>query len=560
MSMSTATVENPKQNPVHYPPDRRFRVWVRLAFLLLFLGFVVLPLAAAWAQFLTVGLPPVPASLRIMPQAGGTPQGFPAWLRLTHYVNFLFLVLLARSGLSILMDHPRLYWNDHCTPGSEWMRFTPLEVPTNRIWQAKDDARYISPWLALPGYRHTIGTARHWHLLCALFWSLNGLAFLALLFGTDQWKRLVPSSWQLVPDAWAVFVHYATFHMPIEPDPFNHYNALQQLSYFAVVFIMAPLSVMTGLAMSPAIDSRFPWYPKMFGGRQPARSIHFLLLLGYLAFLVMHVTMVAATGLARNMNYIVMGTEDANWIGLFLGLTGIGLVVVVCYLAHWAAWKHARAVQYLVRYIHAFMRFLFFSHLAPRAQFSKKDISPFLWPNGKMPAAEEWQALAANDFKDFRLKVYGLVENPVELSLDDMKALGKQEQITMHHCIQGWSAIAEWGGLPLTKLIQLVRPKPEAKVAVFHSFGEGLYGDEYYDTQTLENVLDHQCILAYEMNYEPLGQLYGAPLRLRVENQLGYKMVKWIKAIEFVASEKQVGKGHGGKNEDDEYFDLVPDI
>ena len=553
-------IENPKENPVHYPPDRRFRVWVRPAFLLFFVALAVLPLAAAWAQFLTVGLPPVSTSPPIAAEPIAAPSGFPSWVRLTHYVNFLFLVLLARSGLSILMDHPRLYWNDHCTPGTEWMRFTPLEVPTDRVWTAKDDARYISPWLALPGYRHTIGTARHWHLLCALFWFLNGIAFLTVLFGTDQWQRLVPATWQIVPDAWAVFVHDATFNMPIEADPFYHYNALQHLSYFAVVFVMAPLSVMTGLAMSPAIDSRFPWYPKVFGGRQPARSIHFLLLLGYVAFLVVHVTMVVATGLVRNMNYIVMGTDDANWTGLFLGLVGIGLVVAVCFLAHWASWKHPRALQYLVRHIHASIRLLFFRHLAPRAQFSKEDISPFLWPNGTMPASAEWQLLAANEFKDFRLKVYGLVENPVELSLDEMKALGQQEQITMHHCVQGWSGIAQWGGLPLAKLIELVGPKPEAKVCVFHSFGEGLYGGEYYDTQPMEIALHTQCILAYEMNYETLARLYGAPLRLRVENQLGYKMVKWIKAIEFVASEKQVGKGHGGKNEDDEYFDLEPDI
>ena len=557
--MATATVENPKGNPVHYPADRRFRVWVRPAFLLLFVALAVLPLVAAWAQFLTAGLPAAPLTAPIAAEAIAAPSGFPAWLRLTHYVNFLFLVLLARSGLSILMDHPRLYWNDHCTPGTEWMRFTPLKVPTDRVWTAKDDARYISPWLALPGYRHTIGTARHWHLLGALFWFLNGLAFVGLLFGTDQWKRLVPTSWQIIPDAWAVFVHYATFHMSDATDPFYRFNALQQLSYFAVVFVMATLSAMTGLAMSPSIDSRFPWYPKVFGGRQPARSIHFLLLLGYVAFLVMHVTMVA-TGLVRNMNYIVLGSNNGNLNGLLLGLTGIGLVVAVCYLAHWVSWKHPRALQYLVRHIHAVMRLLLFSHLVPRAQFSKKDISPFLWPNGKPPATEEWESLAAADFNEFRLKVYGLVENPVELSLDEMKALGKEEQITMHHCIQGWSGIAQWGGLPVAKLIELVRPRPQAKVVVFHSFGEGLYGGEYYDTQPMEIALQLQSLLAYEMNYQPLGRLYGSPLRLRVENQLGYKMVKWIKAIEFVASEKYVGKGHGGKNEDDEYFDLVPDI
>ena len=555
----TMPSENPKENPINFPPDRRFRIWIRPSVMVLFFVLILLPVAVAWIYYLAVGLPEVPVIPQQPPELANDRDGFPAWLRITHYVNFLFIILLLRSGLSILMDHPRLYWNVHCTPGSEWMRFTPVEVPTNRLFTAKDDARYISPWLALPGYRHTIGTARHWHLLCALFWFLNGLAFVVLLFGNDQWKGLVPASWQIVPDAWAVFVHDATFHMPVKPDGYS-YNALQQLSYFTVVFVMASLMAVTGLAMSPTIDNRFPWYPKMFGGRQSARSIHFLLTLGYVGFLVTHVTMVVATGFARNMNNIVMGTDDANLIGLFLGLVGIGSVVAICYLANWTSWKHPRALQYLVRYIHDFMRLLFFSHMAPSAQFAKEDISPFLWPNGKMPASEEWQSLASNDFKDFRLKVYGLVENPIELSLEEMKALGKKEQITMHHCIQGWSGIAQWSGLPLATLAELVRPKPEAKVAVFRSFGEGLYGGEYYDTQQLENALQTQCILAYEMNYEPLAPLYGAPLRLRVENQLGYKMVKWVKAIEFVASEKQVGKGHGGKNEDDEFFDLEPDI
>jgi methionine sulfoxide reductase catalytic subunit len=158
------------------------------------------------------------------------------------------------------------------------------------------------------------------------------------------------------------------------------------------------------------------------------------------------------------------------------------------------------------------------------------------------------------------LKVGGLVENPVELSLADLERLGEVENITMHHCIQGWSGIARWGGIPMRKLIELVQPKPEAKVVAFFSFGEALYGGPYYDTQSLENVQKPQCLLATRMNGQPLPQLYGAPLRLRVENQLGYKMVKWIERIEFVASEKSLGKGEGGKNEDDEYFDLLPNI
>jgi len=94
----------------------------------------------------------------------------------------------------------------------------------------------------------------------------------------------------------------------------------------------------------------------------------------------------------------------------------------------------------------------------------------------------------------------------------------------------------------------------------FFSFGEALYGGAYYDTQSIENVLKAECVLASQMNGRPLLEVYGAPLRLRVENQLGYKMVKWIERIEFIQSEKQLGAGEGGKNEDDEYFDLLPNI
>ncbi len=111
---------------------------------------------------------------------------------------------------------------------------------------------------------------------------------------------------------------------------------------------------------------------------------------------------------------------------------------------------------------------------APVAEFRREDISPFFWVNGKMPTSDEWKTLAADDFKDYRLKVYGLVEKPVELSLDELRALGQKTQITLHHCIQGWSGIAEWGGLPLAKLIELVRPTPNAKAVVFYSFGDGV--------------------------------------------------------------------------------------
>ena len=118
----------------------------------------------------------------------------------------------------------------------------------------------------------------------------------------------------------------------------------------------------------------------------------------------------------------------------------------------------------------------------------------------------------------------------------------------------------------MAELIQLVRPRPTATAVVFYSFGEGVaihegvVGSRYYDTLSLEYALNSQTLLAYEMNYQPLNNLHGAPLRLRVENQLGFKMVKWIESIEFVEDVQSIGKGEGGFAEDHEYFGELASI
>jgi thiosulfate reductase cytochrome b subunit len=539
---------------------------IKLPTLLLLASPLLLPVAAAYFQWGTVGLPILPSSPVIIPETATGPSGFPAWLRVTHYINLLFMVLLVRSGLQILMDHPRLYWNVHCTPGTEWARFTPVEVPNDRVWTAKDDSRYLSPWIGLPGYRHTIGMARHWHFLSVLFWVGNGVTYLVLLFLTPHWHRLVPASWQIVPDAWAYFVHYATLHLPPEPNGFYNYNPLQQLSYFGVVFILAPLAIFSGPSMSPALTNRFKWYPKLPGNRQIGRSLHFLVMCAFVIFVVVHVTMVTITGLVRNMNHIVVGTDELGLTGLYFGLLGVGLIIAVNATANWLAWRQPRLVQHVAKTIVSPVMSRLLNRAAPQAEFRREDISPFLWANGKVPTGEEWTTLAVHNFKDYRLKVYGLVENPVELSLDDLRALDKKEQITLHHCIQGWSGIAAWSGLPFKKLAQLVRPGPNANAVVFHSFGEGVAlhegvkGVAYYDSLAIKNALHSQTLLAYEMNFAPLGELYGAPLRLRVENQLGFKMVKWIQSIEFVEDVRSIGKGEGGFAEDYEYFGELANI
>ena len=324
--------------------------------------------------------------------------------------------------------------------------------------------------------------------------------------------------------------------------------------------------MLTGPSMSPAFTARFRWYPRLPGNRQVGRSIHFLIMGAFVVFLIGHVTMVALTGFVRNMNHIVVGTDNTNPLGLSLGLVGVGVIVLLNMFANWLAWRRPRAVQHAVKAIVSpVMRFLL-DRPAPRAEFCREDISPFFWVNGTMPTGDEWKTLAASDFKGYRLKVYGQVENPVELSLEDLRTRRYQTQITLHHCIQGWSGIAEWGGLSLVELVKLVRPTPQAKAVVFYSFGEGVEfssgvaNGQYYDSLSIQNALHPQTMLAYEMNYEPLNHLHGAPLRLRAENQLGFKMVKWIQAIEFVEDVQSINKGEGGYAEDHEYFGELANI
>jgi len=150
---------------VHYPEDRRFRIWIKPSIAVGTAVVIALLVAMAWIELGIAGLPRIPAVPVVYPNNFAGPHGFPLWVRYCHFFNFLFVTLLIRSGLSILADHPRLYFNDDCTPGSEWIRFTPIKVPRGRLWTAKDDARYLSPLIGTPGYRHTIGIARVWHFI-----------------------------------------------------------------------------------------------------------------------------------------------------------------------------------------------------------------------------------------------------------------------------------------------------------------------------------------------------------------------------------------------------------
>jgi DMSO/TMAO reductase YedYZ molybdopterin-dependent catalytic subunit len=187
-------------------------------------------------------------------------------------------------------------------------------------------------------------------------------------------------------------------------------------------------------------------------------------------------------------------------------------------------------------------------------EFTEKDISRYFKPNGNPPPfTVDYMIHAASDWMLWRLQVAGLVETPQAFSLEELKAMPSRTQITRHDCVEGWSAIAGWKGVPLAQIMSRVRPRPETKYAVFHCMDTDSSGNHYYESIDLYDAMHPQTILAYEMNHRPLPVEYGAPIRLRVEMQLGYKMAKYIERIEFVSSLSAIGGGRGGYWEDQGY-------
>jgi len=195
------------------------------------------------------------------------------------------------------------------------------------------------------------------------------------------------------------------------------------------------------------------------------------------------------------------------------------------------------------------------SRLSMAQEFSEADLSPMFRSNGTSdPSSPEYQKLAAASFADYRLEIGGLVEVPLSLSLQDIRTLPSRTQITRHDCVEGWSAIGKWKGARLSALLQRARPSPTAKYVVFYcadSLEEA--GDPYYESIDMDDANHEQTLLAYELNGSPLPIANGAPLRLRVERQLGYKMAKYIMRIELVAALEPIGGGHGGYWEDQGY-------
>ena len=200
--------------------------------------------------------------------------------------------------------------------------------------------------------------------------------------------------------------------------------------------------------------------------------------------------------------------------------------------------------------------------LAPHArmaqEFAPEAIAPEFRSNGtRNPRDADYQALRRDGFAGYRLPVGGLVEQPAEYSLEALRALPSRTQITRHDCVEGWSCIGRWKGVPLALVLERARPLANARYVVFRCFdsmeGPAAGDSRYYESIDFDDAFHPQTLLAYELNGRPLPISNGAPLRCRVERQLGYKHAKYVRAVELVESFAGIRGGKGGYWEDEGY-------
>jgi thiosulfate reductase cytochrome b subunit len=231
----------------------------------------------------------------------GTEPGFPAWVQWQHFFNFFLIVLIIRSGLQVRREtRPPGYW-------------TPK-------WSKGGDGRIsITLWF---------------HQALDILWLLNGLVFVVLLFLTGHWARLVPTTWEVFPNALSALIQYVSMDWPTENGWVN-YNSLQMLAYFLTVFIAAPLAAISGVRMSGIWPKNAATLNRLYPVEW-ARAVHFPVMLYFVVFIIGHVALVFATGALRNLNHMYGGQDAVNWVGF--GIFFVSLLLVI------GAWIAARPV------------------------------------------------------------------------------------------------------------------------------------------------------------------------------------------------------------------------
>jgi thiosulfate reductase cytochrome b subunit len=224
------------------------------------------------------------------------PTGIPVWLNVTHFLNILFLMLVIRTGLSIRSKK----------------RPPAFVTPRRGVWGQAPRRVGINVWL---------------HNAVDVLWMLNGAVYVVLLFATGQWVRIVPTTWDVIPNAVSAGLQYLTFTWPVE-NPWVAYNSLQVLSYFGVVFVLAPLAILTGVRLSSAWPLDAPRLNRVLP-EQPIRRLHILVLFAFMAFIVVHVSLVLFTGAVQNLNVMFAARDDLSLVGTIIFIAALAVLAGV---------------------------------------------------------------------------------------------------------------------------------------------------------------------------------------------------------------------------------------
>ncbi|GAB47723.1 molybdopterin-dependent oxidoreductase [Mobilicoccus pelagius] len=497
--------------------------------------------------------------------------GFPVWLRVEHFLNLVFVSFLIRSGIEILGTYPKLYRSQHTVPGTAWAQFTVQSQAKHKYYTVGGEYDDYSPRLSMPG-KGMLGLGRYWHFMTVTFFVITWVAYLVLLFGTGQWRRYIPTDLGVVAQAGRDMIAYLAFTVPHAPEGLP-FNAIQQLSYAGVVFVLTPLVILTGAFQSPAIANHFSRLNRAMGGRQVIRSLHFLCLVAYLVFVVIHVAMVLLHGWGHETSKMVFGHSDSPVTGGVIFAVALALLVVAHVAATRWSLRDGRAVERVHNVIVRPWSNLLY-RLPARMHYDRdnvtgtdvglKNATQNFRGSGRPPETDEYLALMANCYvDDYALEIGGYVERPMTLTVPQLRELAQgHSQTTLHHCVQGFSSIGKWRGIPVSALLELAGPLPGATDVVYVSFqnmgrDDALYeGGLYYESNPMIEALHPQTLVAFELNDEgEIAAKNGAPVRLRVETSTGFRSIKWLERIEVVNRYDIIGQGRGGYFEDVDFFD-----